>query len=742
MAMAAAAAGLAGPQDLEFKIQNMRWLKPLFIQEQDSKRLQISFSKIDSAHKADFILTSGDEKYATGQMIFEAQDQNPDAISVSEKIESCREYFMDKQEIYRRYAESNFNYRETFQVMDEIYISKTHAVAKISFPKKILSEMKLYTVHPAMLDGVFQVAGPFMFANRFVYNFSLPYELEEMIFYHPLTGECYVYLEEYQDLGAIKKFNFKICNREGIVLAVIKGYAIKEVPMAIIQKLTAPRSTVSETVLYEPAWIPSTRSAAATDKKIVISSFNLGRSPEAVDENKTIQAVILQIKKLISSVPQKNILFIHCHHGSLIDQALSGFFKTIMLENPWIECRSVEIPFDLKKSQVEKIVQSETVDYQDTGEIRYFKGRREIKTFVSIQPEASLNSVFKTKGLYLITGGAGALGFILAEYLCRHYQAEVLLTGRSSVNKSILSKIKKINQSGGRVLYQKADVTKPAQLLAALDEMKPKKLTGIFHLAGFIQDDKTINKSLAEIKKVLAPKVAGSQNLLKLAIRRKASFLMMFSSLTGALGNLGQADYALGNAYMDALAVHHETKISPRTLTRCFSINWPFWREGAMKGNIRLHRAAAEVTGLQPLETFQGLEVLETIATSRRPQTLVLQGDVRKIKNLMSPGKINPKGSTLAAADKSALKKLLQEKLLALVSEELKAEVGRIEIDADLTQYGFDSISVMDYMFGLNKLLNLELEPTIFYEYNTIEKISDYLVQKHGDQIAEFLNSQ
>jgi acyl carrier protein len=121
---------------------------------------------------------------------------------------------------------------------------------------------------------------------------------------------------------------------------------------------------------------------------------------------------------------------------------------------------------------------------------------------------------------------------------------------------------------------------------------------------------------------------------------------------------------------------------------------------------------------------------------------VVLQGDVRKIKNLMSPGKINPKGSTLAAADKSALKKLLQEKLLALVSEELKAEVGRIEIDADLTQYGFDSISVMDYMFGLNKLLNLELEPTIFYEYNTIEKISDYLVQKHGDQIAEFLNSQ
>jgi len=740
VAMAAAATGLANPHDSKFKIKNMRWLKPLFIQEHDSKKLQISFFKMDAAHQADFVLTSGDEKYAMGQIVSGAEYQDPEPFSVAEKIQSCRENFMDKPEIYRRYAEANFNYGETFQVMDEIYISKTNAMAKISFPKKIHSEMKLYAIHPAMLDGVFQVAGPFMFANRFVYNFSLPYEVEELIVYYPLAGECYVYLEDYQDLGEIKKFNFKISNAKGLILAVIKGYAIKEVPMAIIQKLTAPRSSVSETVLYEPAWIPSVSSVVASEKKIVVSRINVGLAPKKVDENKTIQTVVMQIKKLISSASQKNMLFIHFHHGALIDRAFSGFFKTVMLENPWIECRSVEIPFKLKKAQVEKIVQFETTQYHDIGEIRYLKGRRETKTFIQIKPESQSNSIFKSKGFYLITGGAGALGFILAEYLCRHYQAEVLLTGRTSTNQSILSKIKKINQSGGRVVYQKADVTKPKQLLAALNEMKPKKLTGIFHLAGFIHDDKTINKSLTEIKKVLAPKIMGSQNLLKLAVQRKASFLMMFSSLTGALGNLGQADYALGNAYMDALAVHHETELSPRSQTRCFSVNWPLWQDGAMKGNVRLHRAAGEVTGLEPLETPQGLQMLEMIAGSRRPQTLVLQGNVRKIKNLLSLDKINPKSHSLAAADIVALKKVLQEKLLALVSEELKTEAGLIKIDADLTQYGFDSISVMDYMFGLNKLLNLELEPTIFYEHNTIEKISDYLAQKHGDQISEFLN--
>ena len=66
----------------------------------------------------------------------------------------------------------------------------------------------------------------------------------------------------------------------------------------------------------------------------------------------------------------------------------------------------------------------------------------------------------KNGGLYLITGGAGGLGLIFAEYIARHAKASVILTGRSELTPEKEKKLQKIKAAGSDVIYFNADISK------------------------------------------------------------------------------------------------------------------------------------------------------------------------------------------------------------------------------------------------------------------------------------------
>lgn len=61
--------------------------------------------------------------------------------------------------------------------------------------------------------------------------------------------------------------------------------------------------------------------------------------------------------------------------------------------------------------------------------------------------------------------------------------------------------------------------------------------------------------SLEDFKAALDPKVAGSWNL-HLHLPKSMDFFILLSSVSGVIGNRGQANYACGNTYQDALARH------------------------------------------------------------------------------------------------------------------------------------------------------------------------------------------
>ena len=106
------------------------------------------------------------------------------------------------------------------------------------------------------------------------------------------------------------------------------------------------------------------------------------------------------------------------------------------------------------------------------------------------------------------------------------------------------------------------------------------------HAAGVLRDSFLIHKTREELEAVLAPKVAGVENLDRATSHRPLDIMILFSSMAGALGNVGQADYAAANAYLDAYAAQRGG--------RTISINWPLWAEGGMGVDAETERALAQ----------------------------------------------------------------------------------------------------------------------------------------------------
>ena len=73
----------------------------------------------------------------------------------------------------------------------------------------------------------------------------------------------------------------------------------------------------------------------------------------------------------------------------------------------------------------------------------------------------------------------------------------------------------------------------------------------------------------------------------------------------------------------------------------------------------------------------------------------------------------------------------MQFALIKAVSELLKIKPEDFDSDSELSELGFDSITVTEFTNKLNEEYKLELVPTLFFEYPTIHKFADYLTEEY-----------
>jgi acyl carrier protein len=69
----------------------------------------------------------------------------------------------------------------------------------------------------------------------------------------------------------------------------------------------------------------------------------------------------------------------------------------------------------------------------------------------------------------------------------------------------------------------------------------------------------------------------------------------------------------------------------------------------------------------------------------------------------------------------------IQDWLQEKIGEEVGLPKNEIDCDLEFENFNLDSLSLVSVSFDLENLLNQELSPTIFTEFNTINKLSEWL---------------
>ena len=301
------------------------------------------------------------------------------------------------------------------------------------------------------------------------------------------------------------------------------------------------------------------------------------------------------------------------------------------------------------------------------------------------------------EGTVLVTGGLGELG----QPLCRHLVAvhgvrHLLLTSRRGMDAPGASElVAALRELGAEtvsvVACDAADRTALAAVIAAIPA--ERGLTGVYHLAGVLDDGVVTALTADRLERVLRPKVDGAWNLHELTRDHDLSAFVLFSSAAGVMGSPGQANYAAANAFLDALISHRR-----KQGLAGISLAWGLW---AQQGpGMTAHLGAADLQrmrrqGLVAMSVEHGLKLFDE-AMARPHATVVpvrmdlqrLQQQLREapqvpslLRALVRPALRRAGG---AAASASALKHWLstlpqderEGALLTWVREEVAAVLG------------------------------------------------------------------
>lgn len=142
-----------------------------------------------------------------------------------------------------------------------------------------------------------------------------------------------------------------------------------------------------------------------------------------------------------------------------------------------------------------------------------------------------------------------------------------------------------VEQAGGKAEYLCVDVS-DADLAQHLREPVKRlgPISGIIHGAGTLQDKRIEKKTETDFETVYTPKVTGLDNMLHNVDMARLDFLVLFSSIVGFYGNVGQSDYAIANEILNKSAY-----LLKRKYPNChvISINWGPWDSGMVTPELK-----------------------------------------------------------------------------------------------------------------------------------------------------------
>ncbi|KAL4814399.1 hypothetical protein BDW67DRAFT_186780 [Aspergillus spinulosporus] len=178
---------------------------------------------------------------------------------------------------------------------------------------------------------------------------------------------------------------------------------------------------------------------------------------------------------------------------------------------------------------------------------------------------------FRNDSIHLIVGGLGGLGRSVSSWMASHGARHFVFFSPSAASKENDDFVLELRAQGCRLDLVSGDISNIEDvdaLIKSLDENIP--IAGVMQASMALEVTSFATMSFSQWQAAFAPKCQGTWNLHNTLLKyhRKTDYFLLFSSLSGLIGQTGYANYAAGNAFLDAFVQYRHSLGLP-----CSAIN-------------------------------------------------------------------------------------------------------------------------------------------------------------------------
>jgi NADP-dependent 3-hydroxy acid dehydrogenase YdfG/acyl carrier protein len=378
---------------------------------------------------------------------------------------------------------------------------------------------------------------------------------------------------------------------------------------------------------------------------------------------------------------------------------------------------------------------------------RYINRLIQHKEYMS-NPQHPLDSItISSEGEYLITGATGAVGMSYAQYIVNSGARKILFMCRNYPNDSVMAQMNSFKEKGVKIELLLADVCNASEVEKVLANYK--NIVGVIHGAGVLKDKMLRDLDWDEFEYVMNPKVKGTLNVLRAINLKNIDFFIMLSSITSVLGNIGQANYASANYFMNSLAHYMEQKG-----VHGYAVCWGPWQSGGMVNENNSVMKNLSASGIKSFDKDTALKLIGELFDNINSNITVLDIDWKKYEENTN-SKNTKKLISKLVLDRGSIEK--QEKdinndsiLEQLISAEEETRVDllsnylqqvcakimgftlneNLDVNVSFKEQGADSLMIFSIRSIINKALNVEMNISALYNYPTISKLTEYLIDE------------
>ncbi|MDJ0790229.1 MAG: SDR family NAD(P)-dependent oxidoreductase, partial [Myxococcota bacterium] len=670
------------PDDLIVTLRDVAWLEPVVVQAPVDVQLVLAptpdHAEGRGATRFEVVTETDDGivRHSRGIVSLAPPSTPRERLERDEILARTTRGEEDSETLYERLRKAGLAYGPAHQPVRGLWFGEGELLAALSLPEELRAESAQFGLHPSLLDGALQAAVRLVLPpDAGPGQAPLPFSLATLTVYGPCPQEVWVRVRESgtgQSDAGLATLDLDLFDDQGGVCASLRGFGMRWLRGGARAAAAETPITTSEgldpdlgVLFAEPVWTPvafENQSASdAGERHVVLCGFAATEAEALAARREGWRWVTLpepagtvasryrgyaegtfDAMRELLSLPASGdrLLQVVVRGKEAVWRGLSGLLKSANLEDPRLSVQLVLLeealaePLDAELSRLGSQSESSVVRWRD--------GRWERSGWRESALDADpLHSGLREDGVYLITGGLGGLGGLLArEVIERTTRGRVIVTGRGE---SGGPRLEALGGGSDRLSYRRLDLADGAAAASLIESVLAShgRLDGIVHCAGMIRDSFVSKKDRASFSAVLTPKVEGTYHLDAASADVDLDFFVLFSSVASALGNVGQTDYAAANGFMDGYAADRNALVAAgHRRGRTVSVNWPLWRAGGMAVDEASARLLRDATGMVALEADRGLDAFHRSLGSSKGQVLVLRGEPSRLRETLRHGRL------------------------------------------------------------------------------------------------------